>query len=177
MFLPADRQQFTERRCHCDGRHSDTPDECSGWSLAGKEIRLWRPVSECFFFSFLPQNSHFEFFCRSSVSSMCQLFVILRFLVHRYSVMRESVEANKIEGVDDVDTQYMETAKAQFNEDSDQVGGATLTVVLALLEKKDITLDLFPPSGPVRLGFLPAFLVTEHSCCSHMLTNIRVPAL
>ncbi|XP_011473835.1 sortilin isoform X1 [Oryzias latipes] len=43
-----------------------------------------------------------------------------RFLVHRYSVMRESVEANKIEGVDDVDTQYMETAKAQFNEDSDQ---------------------------------------------------------
>ncbi|KAM9759694.1 sortilin-like [Menidia menidia] len=43
-----------------------------------------------------------------------------RFLVHRYSVMREHVEANKIEGVDDVDTQYMETEKAQFNEDSDQ---------------------------------------------------------
>ncbi|KAF6720792.1 Sortilin [Oryzias melastigma] len=43
-----------------------------------------------------------------------------RFLVHRYSVMRENVEANKIEGVDDVDTQYMETAKTQFNEDSDQ---------------------------------------------------------
>lgn len=43
-----------------------------------------------------------------------------RFLVHRYSVMRDSVEANKIEGVDDVDTNYMETAKAQYNEDSDQ---------------------------------------------------------
>ncbi|XP_017290114.1 sortilin [Kryptolebias marmoratus] len=43
-----------------------------------------------------------------------------RFLVHRYSVMREHVEANKIEGVDDVDTNYMETEKAQFNEDSDQ---------------------------------------------------------
>ncbi|XP_041836520.1 sortilin-like [Melanotaenia boesemani] len=43
-----------------------------------------------------------------------------RFLVHRYSVMREHVEANKIEGVDDVDTHYMETGKTQFNEDSDQ---------------------------------------------------------
>ncbi|KAG7494011.1 sortilin-like [Solea senegalensis] len=43
-----------------------------------------------------------------------------RFLVHRYSVMREHVEADKIEGVDDVDTQYMETGKAQYNEDSDQ---------------------------------------------------------
>ncbi|XP_053724583.1 sortilin-like [Synchiropus splendidus] len=43
-----------------------------------------------------------------------------RFLVHRYSVMREHVEANKIEGVDDVDTSYMETAKTQYNEDSDQ---------------------------------------------------------
>lgn len=40
--------------------------------------------------------------------------------------MRENVEANKIEGVDDVDTQYMETAKTQFNEDSDQVCGATV---------------------------------------------------
>ncbi|XP_019941905.2 sortilin-like [Paralichthys olivaceus] len=43
-----------------------------------------------------------------------------RFLVHRYSVMREHVEADKIEGVDDVDTHYMETGKTQFNEDSDQ---------------------------------------------------------
>lgn len=41
--------------------------------------------------------------------------------MHRYSVMREHVEANKIEGVDDVDTHYMETGKAQYNEDSDQV--------------------------------------------------------
>ncbi|XP_061583663.1 sortilin-like isoform X1 [Cololabis saira] len=43
-----------------------------------------------------------------------------RFLVHRYSVMREHVEADKIEGVDDVDTQYMETGKSQIHEDSDQ---------------------------------------------------------
>lgn len=43
-----------------------------------------------------------------------------RFLVHRYSVMRDNVEANKIEGVDDVDTNYMETGKAHYNEDSDQ---------------------------------------------------------
>ncbi|XP_057701707.1 sortilin-like [Corythoichthys intestinalis] len=43
-----------------------------------------------------------------------------RFLVHRYSVMREHAEANKIEGVDDVDTHYMETGIAQYNEDSDQ---------------------------------------------------------
>ncbi|KAI4826839.1 hypothetical protein KUCAC02_030270 [Chaenocephalus aceratus] len=43
-----------------------------------------------------------------------------RFLVHRYSVMRENVEADKIEGVDDIDTHYMETGKAQYNEDSDQ---------------------------------------------------------
>ncbi|XP_047439794.1 sortilin-like isoform X2 [Mugil cephalus] len=43
-----------------------------------------------------------------------------RFLVHRYSVMREHVEANKIEGVDDIDTHYMETGKTQYNEDSDQ---------------------------------------------------------
>ncbi|XP_028262953.1 sortilin-like [Parambassis ranga] len=43
-----------------------------------------------------------------------------RFLVHRYSVMREHVEGNKIEGVDDIDPHYMETGKAQYNEDSDQ---------------------------------------------------------
>uniref|UniRef100_A0A8C9YJT8 Sortilin 1a n=1 Tax=Sander lucioperca TaxID=283035 RepID=A0A8C9YJT8_SANLU len=36
-----------------------------------------------------------------------------RFLVHRYSVMREHVEAVKIEGVDDLDPHYMETGKAQ----------------------------------------------------------------
>ena len=45
--------------------------------------------------------------------------------------MRENVEANKIEGVDDVDTNYMETEKAQFNEDSDQVRD---TLSAALLE-------------------------------------------
>ena len=56
------------------------------------------------------------------VRAQLELFhVLVRFLVHRYSVMREHVEANKIEGVDDVDTHYMETGKAQYNEDSDQV--------------------------------------------------------
>uniref|UniRef100_A0A667WGR2 Sortilin 1a n=1 Tax=Myripristis murdjan TaxID=586833 RepID=A0A667WGR2_9TELE len=44
-----------------------------------------------------------------------------RFLVHRYSVMREHVEANGIQGVDDVDTHYMETGKTQYLDDSDQV--------------------------------------------------------
>ncbi|CAM9183180.1 unnamed protein product [Lampetra planeri] len=45
--------------------------------------------------------------------------VFTRFLVHRYSVMREHVEANKIEGVDDIDTHYMETGISQYD-DSDQ---------------------------------------------------------
>ncbi|XP_072317977.1 sortilin-like [Eucyclogobius newberryi] len=46
-----------------------------------------------------------------------------RFLVHRYSEMRDNVEANQIEGVDDVDdvdTNYLETGKARYNENSDQ---------------------------------------------------------
>lgn len=49
--------------------------------------------------------------------------------MHRYSVMRENVEANKIEGVDDVDTNYLETEKAQFNEDSDQVRNCGLILL------------------------------------------------
>uniref|UniRef100_A0A8D3C558 VPS10 domain-containing protein n=1 Tax=Scophthalmus maximus TaxID=52904 RepID=A0A8D3C558_SCOMX len=57
-----------------------------------------------------------------------------RFLVHRYSVMRENVEANKIEGVDDVDTHYMETGKAQYNEDSDQVSDIFSNVPLCLFK-------------------------------------------
>lgn len=51
----------------------------------------------------------------------CIFYVFTRFLVHRYSVMREHVEANKIEGVDDVDSHCTETGKAHYNEDSDQV--------------------------------------------------------
>lgn len=57
--------------------------------------------------------------CRYSNSFF--FVVAFRFLVHRYSVMREHVEANKIEGVDDIDSHYMETGKVQYNEDSDQV--------------------------------------------------------
>lgn len=43
----------------------------------------------------------------------------VRFLVHRYSEMQRHVEANAIEGVDDVDT--TEADKSQFNYDSDEV--------------------------------------------------------
>ncbi|KAM4613400.1 sortilin-like [Polymixia lowei] len=43
-----------------------------------------------------------------------------RFLVHRYSVMREHVKANGIEGVDDLDTHSMETGKSHYHDDSDQ---------------------------------------------------------
>ncbi|XP_068598081.1 sortilin-like [Brachionichthys hirsutus] len=43
-----------------------------------------------------------------------------RFLLQRYSVMREHVEVNKIVMDDDV-PYYVETGKAQYNEDSDQV--------------------------------------------------------
>lgn len=42
--------------------------------------------------------------------------------------MRENVEANKIEGVDDIDAHYMETGKAQYNEDSDQVSNTVYNV-------------------------------------------------
>lgn len=60
--------------------------------------------------------------CRTrSLFLTCILYVFTRFLVHRYSVMREHVEANKIEGVDDVDSHCTETGKAHYNEDSDQV--------------------------------------------------------
>lgn len=59
---------------------------------------------------------------------MCPL-VLTRFLVHRYSVMREHVEANKIEGVDDIDAHYMETGKTQYNEDSDQVSNRKYKVL------------------------------------------------
>lgn len=45
--------------------------------------------------------------------------------------MREHVEANKIEGVDDVDTHYMETGKAQYNEDSDQVSDHVLNHIIS----------------------------------------------
>ncbi|XP_056129048.1 sortilin-like [Lampris incognitus] len=43
-----------------------------------------------------------------------------RFLVHRYSVMRDHVEANRIEGVDEPVTPSTETGKTQFQYDSDQ---------------------------------------------------------
>lgn len=43
-----------------------------------------------------------------------------RFLVHRYSVLRQHVEANGIEGVDDVDTHSMEIEKTHYHDDSDE---------------------------------------------------------
>lgn len=45
--------------------------------------------------------------------------VYIRFLVHRYSEMQRHVEANVIEGVDDVDT--TEPEKTHYNDDSDEV--------------------------------------------------------
>uniref|UniRef100_A0A8B9J6J4 Sortilin 1a n=1 Tax=Astyanax mexicanus TaxID=7994 RepID=A0A8B9J6J4_ASTMX len=42
-----------------------------------------------------------------------------RFLVHRYSEMQRHVEANGIEGVDDLDT--TEAGKTHYNDDSDEV--------------------------------------------------------
>ncbi|KAM6979703.1 sortilin [Aplochiton taeniatus] len=43
-----------------------------------------------------------------------------RFLVHRYSVLRQHVEANGIEGVDDLDTHGMETGPTHYHDDSDE---------------------------------------------------------
>ncbi|KAG7246777.1 hypothetical protein CRUP_017773, partial [Coryphaenoides rupestris] len=43
-----------------------------------------------------------------------------RFLVHRYSVMREHAEANGIEEVDQLDAHTMESGKSQYHADSDQ---------------------------------------------------------
>lgn len=48
--------------------------------------------------------------------------------------MREHVEANKIEGVDDVDPNYTETEKAQFNYDSDQVCNAYIYINMDLYD-------------------------------------------
>lgn len=71
-----------------------------------------------------PITLYIFFLCFSVICS----YVFIRFLVHRYSVMRENVEANKIEGVDDIDAHYMETGKAHFNEDSDQVSNTLFNV-------------------------------------------------
>lgn len=74
------------------------------------------------------EDGESKFIPHLSTHVCCLLFltgifldVFTRFLVHRYSVMREHVEANKIEGVDDVDSHSTETEKAHYNEDSDQV--------------------------------------------------------
>lgn len=47
------------------------------------------------------------------------VFAHIRFLVHRYSEMQRHVEADAIEGVDDVDT--AEADKTHYNDDSDEV--------------------------------------------------------
>ncbi|XP_036388856.1 sortilin-like [Megalops cyprinoides] len=43
-----------------------------------------------------------------------------RFLVHRYSVLRQHAEANGIEGVDELDTQAVESPKRDYHDDSDE---------------------------------------------------------
>lgn len=93
--------------------------------MAGEEICLWRTVSVLGFILYTHALTHIQACCTCIMYKFCffpiNLSVLTRFLVHRYSVMREHVEANKIEGVDDIDSHYMETGKAQYNEDSDQV--------------------------------------------------------
>lgn len=57
---------------------------------------------------------------------MCSFNIVCvacRFLVHRYSEMQRHVEANAIEGVDDVDT--TEADKTHYNNDSDEVSRPT----------------------------------------------------
>ena len=44
-----------------------------------------------------------------------------RFLVHRYSVMREHAEANGLEEADHLDAHTMESGKTHYHDDSDQV--------------------------------------------------------
>ncbi|CAB1314935.1 unnamed protein product [Coregonus sp. 'balchen'] len=46
-----------------------------------------------------------------------------RFLVHRYSVLQQHVEANGIEGVDELDTHTTEMGKTHYHEDSDEDTG------------------------------------------------------
>lgn len=118
--------------------------------------------------------------------------VFIRFLVHRYSEMREHVEANKIEGVDDVDNNYMETGKAQYNDDSDQVTDTLWSalcfgkswcisvnpvVLFASLRrtswnKVESLRDVSPSQGSSRQKLMPSFPMAGHSCCSHMPINI-----
>nr|XP_015198036.1 PREDICTED: sortilin [Lepisosteus oculatus] len=43
-----------------------------------------------------------------------------RFLVHRYSILRQHAEANGIEGVDELDAHVAETGKRDYHDDSDE---------------------------------------------------------
>ncbi|KAJ8260285.1 hypothetical protein GJAV_G00179210 [Gymnothorax javanicus] len=43
-----------------------------------------------------------------------------RFLVHRYSVLRQHAEASGIEGVDELDTHAAESGKSDYHDDSDE---------------------------------------------------------
>ncbi|KAJ8412064.1 hypothetical protein AAFF_G00143310 [Aldrovandia affinis] len=43
-----------------------------------------------------------------------------RFLVHRYSVLRQHAEANGIEGVDELDSHAVESGKRDYHDDSDE---------------------------------------------------------
>lgn len=102
--------------------HRHSSGLCRGRGPACQEVCVWRKVR-------LNSIKRVGLIC-------CHLFdtdrclygwMCVRFLVHRYSEMRRQVEANAIEGVDDVDT--TEADKRQFNYDSDEVTGCFFVVV------------------------------------------------
>uniref|UniRef100_A0A3P8UVN6 Sortilin 1a n=1 Tax=Cynoglossus semilaevis TaxID=244447 RepID=A0A3P8UVN6_CYNSE len=128
----------TAEQLQTSGYRKIPGDQCEGgFQPTRKEIELKRICTS----NLLHQNSPSETSSPNAAIIVMIVIVILlmsgvagvwlvkkyvcggRFLVHRYSVMREHIEANKIEEVDDVDTQNVETGKAQYNEDSDQVAG------------------------------------------------------
>lgn len=45
-----------------------------------------------------------------------------RFLVHRYSVLQQHVEANAVDGIDEpLETNHTQNCKIEFHDDSDEV--------------------------------------------------------
>lgn len=85
---------------------------CRGWGRAHQEVCVWRKVRSDWI-------EWVEFSCVILLVCSWQTCVCVRFLVHRYSEMQRHVEANAIEGVDDVVT--TEADKTDYNDDSDEV--------------------------------------------------------
>lgn len=54
-----------------------------------------------------------------------------RFLVHRYSVLQQHVEANAADGIDEpLETNHTQNGKIEFHDDSDEVQWLTFHVFL-----------------------------------------------